>query len=134
MTAAGKARDALEQVAPMRFTCVPNSEETGSALLMSDDLDRLCRAASEADGVHDDDWCDREGSEIAGRVSLSVNLAAPLAAVVRAAMEWREAADAFDDDFSIKSAETLNASEVAMRAALDAFNAAAQEMFGKETT
>ena len=57
--------------------------------------------------------------------AIAVNLSAPLAAVVRAAMEWRDAADAFDADFSLDSAAKINESEDAMRAALDAFNAAA---------
>lgn len=61
--------------------------------------------------------------------TLATNLAAPLAAVVRAAMEWRKDADAWDADCTTKNAVNLNASEDAMRAALDAFAVAAQEMF-----
>lgn len=66
--------------------------------------------------------------------TLATNLSSPLAAVARAAMEWRETADAFDADFTTKNAVNLNASEDALRAALDALESEARKLFGKETT
>jgi hypothetical protein len=61
----------------------------------------------------------------------AVNLAAPLAAVVRAAMAGY-ASGGFDRALDRNDEGDQWAHQLV--AALDAFNAAAQEMFGKETT
>ena len=63
--------------------------------------------------------------------TLATNLAAPLAAVVRAAMAGY-ASGGFDRALDRNDEGDQWAHQLV--AALDAFNAAAQEMFGKETT
>ena len=88
------------------------------------------------------DWAKRIEHPVANVIALGVNLSAPLAAVVRAAAEYREAQECldvangriqaagtagFDDSVreSSVACERMESARAALFAALDAFNAAA---------
>lgn len=113
MTAARKALEALEAA---------GSVERVEFSVVADSLADSWYARGPA---HDVEGCDdvsayEAASADANRFSAAVNLSAPLAAVVRAAMEWRQRRT----EFGWTDAER-KASQSDLDAALDAFNAAA---------
>ena len=142
MDSAQKALDALAVPPDRRW--VPDTWCNDDGEWVARGPTRVNRMPAPILGESDDDYADRcldadssepgcdgdqQAHDDAERMCLSVNLSAPLAAVVRAAMEYRVHLPTVDSTRGAGRYSDHAVKANAMHAALDAFNAAAQEMF-----